>query len=284
MTLKEVSEEYFTHRKDNSVTKSDKCIFEIYILPYFKGKLLSLITSKDIMIWKLKLNQRNLKNYNRKLSPKYKNDVLSLMISINIFALKYDFTENDFKKYITKEKIDNNRERFLSLSEIKKLYEHTIDNDTLYLFCKIALNTGARLGTILNIQQRDIDSDHRLLTLKDYKSNSTYKIPIADSLLVILQNNIKMLSSNDYIIQKAPSKVLRQTLNELFNVGINTLDRKNKIVIHSLRHTFASHLAINGTPIYNISKLLNHKDISMTMRYAKLTDDSNRKYLENLKF
>jgi integrase len=51
---------------------------------------------------------------------------------------------------------------------------------------------------------------------------------------------------------------------------------KNKVVIHTLRHTFASHLAINETPIFTIQKLMNHKDIKMTLRYAKLSPDSGR--------
>ena len=59
-------------------------------------------------------------------------------------------------------------------------------------------------------------------------------------------------------------------------------DRKNRVVFHTLRHTFASHLAINGTPIFTIQKLMNHKDITMTMRYAKLAPDSGREAIENL--
>ena len=59
-------------------------------------------------------------------------------------------------------------------------------------------------------------------------------------------------------------------------------DRKNRVVIHTLRHTFASHLAINGTPIFTIQKLMNHKDIKMTMRYAKLSHDSGREAIVNL--
>ena len=59
-------------------------------------------------------------------------------------------------------------------------------------------------------------------------------------------------------------------------------DRKNKVVIHTLRHTFASHLAINGTPIFTIQKLMNHKDIKMTLRYAKLSPDSGREAILNL--
>jgi site-specific recombinase XerD len=55
-------------------------------------------------------------------------------------------------------------------------------------------------------------------------------------------------------------------------------------LIYSVNKTqqFASHLAINGTPIFTIQKLMNHRDISMTMRYAKLAPDSGRETIENL--
>ena len=45
---------------------------------------------------------------------------------------------------------------------------------------------------------------------------------------------------------------------------------------------YASHLAIKGVPIQIIQKLLNHKDIKMTMRYAHLMPQSGKEYVENL--
>jgi len=71
-------------------------------------------------------------------------------------------------------------------------------------------------------------------------------------------------------------------LNRLFNQDLKKEDRKNRTVIHTLRHTFASHLAINGTPIFTIQKLLNHRDISMTMRYAKLAPNSGMEFVNEL--
>lgn len=82
---------------------------------------------------------------------------------------------------------------------------------------------------------------------------------------------------NDYI-----SRRMKPILDNLFNQDLDINDRKNRAVIHTLRHTFASHLAINGTPIYTIQKLLNHKDIKQTMRYAKLSPDSGREYIQEL--
>ena len=90
------------------------------------------------------------------------------------------------------------------------------------------------------------------------------------------------MNPNEKIFVSNPERRMRQILDDLFNVGIDKNDRKNKVVFHTLRHTFASHLAINGVPIFTIQKLMNHKEIKMTLRYAKLSPDSGREALMNL--
>jgi len=47
---------------------------------------------------------------------------------------------------------------------------------------------------------------------------------------------------------------------------------------HDLRHTFASWVAMSSRDIYAVQKLLNHKDVRMTKRYAHLTE----KYLQEV--
>jgi integrase len=146
----------------------------------------------------------------------------------------------------------------------------------LNIYTNIILNTGARLATLQNICKKDIDLSNKLLTLKDFKNNTTYKTFLTNDLTNLLEIRIKNLELNDKIFKINQEVKARNILNNLFNVGIDADDRKNKIVIHTLRHTFASHLAINGTPIFTIQKLMNHKDIKMTLRYAKLSPDSGR--------
>lgn len=46
---------------------------------------------------------------------------------------------------------------------------------------------------------------------------------------------------NDKRFPSNPQRRLKSVLNTLFNEHINEDDRKNKIIFHSLRHTFASH-------------------------------------------
>jgi len=54
--------------------------------------------------------------------------------------------------------------------------------------------------------------------------------------------------------------------------------------IHDLRHTFASWLVMNGTPIFEVSQLLRHASIQMTERYAHLAPDHLHNAVDNLGF
>lgn len=84
----------------------------------------------------------------------------------------------------------------------------------------------------------------------------------------------------DDAMVEVPSRTVRRKMkvffDDLFNQGLDSSDRKNRAVIHSLKHTFASLLAISGTPIFTIQKLMNHRDIQSTIRYAKLAPDSGK--------
>lgn len=67
-------------------------------------------------------------------------------------------------------------------------------------------------------------------------------------------------------------------------IGLNKgiTDRKQKIVFHSLRHTYASRLVDKGVSIYEVKELLGHKDIKMTMRYSHLDKERLRKSVQVL--
>jgi integrase len=185
---------------------------------------------------------------------------------------------------------DNQRQRYLTKSDIFQLYAKLQDDPRSYLFVKLALSTGCRLKGILNIKKIDLNLDRNSITLKDFKNNDTYNGFMDDELKSLLEEQSRGLNPMDYILSardtplstNALSSKLRPVLNELFNEGLKTKDSKNRVVIHTLRHTFASHLAINGTPIFTIQKLMNHRDIKMTMRYAKLAPDSGMEMVKVL--
>lgn len=277
----DLADAYFKTRKQGRTTDADKNVKKNHLDPHFENLDMDLLDKDnflDLKIAKLKI-----------LAPKTVNNILTLLSSILNYAYKNEMIKTDYSKYIKKDSIDNTRERFLSVVEIKKLYEfvQAENDDMLYLFVKVALSTGARVGSIMTIEKKDIDFTHDFITLKDHKNNSTYLAFLTEDLknLILQYIEKKRITSKLFPVWDSTlAKPLREIFEKLFNKGLDKKDAKNRVVIHTLRHTFASHLAIKGTPIFTIQKLLNHRDIKMTMRYAKLSPDSGRDSVVGLGF
>ena len=284
LSIETIANDYFNYRKESKTKANDISQYNNHILPYFKNLDFETIDKNEILQFTNKLKKTKSKFKEDLLSDKSINNILNFLKTLIKHGFKNDFIKNDFSKYISLLNIDNAREKFLTKEEIKILYENSKNDETLYLLFKLALNTGGRLATLLNICKKDIDFTHNLITLKDFKNNSTYKAFLTENLKALLEIRTIHLKMDDKLFVSNPERRLRSMLDELFNKDINTNDRKNKVVFHSLRHTFASHLAINGTPIFTIQQLMNHKDIRMTLRYAKLSPDSGRESILSLDF
>ena len=250
-----------------------------HIKPFFGNKDVEKITSDQIKEFQ--------KIKREKLAERTINALIQIIGAIYNIAILKDIYKgnNPINKNIKRINVDNKRERYLTLQEIKILCNEVKHEEYLYIFVQLALQTGGRLSTILSITKKDIKLESNSVQLKDHKNNSTYLGFFNDELKHILQDKIKILNINDKIIDRGKQVIqdrLTKIYNKHFNVGLANDDRKNRVVTHTLRHTFASHLAIKGTPIYTIQKLMNHKDISMTLRYAKLAPDSGKDMVLNL--
>ena len=112
--------------------------------------------------------------------------------------------------------------------------------------------------------------------------NKTYLAFIPASLLELIPALEPMERLIDIASEKQIQRPLQGILNTQFNQGLEIDNRKDRVVVHTLRHTFASNLAINGTPIQTIMKLMDHSDIKMTLKYAKLMPDTGRNHVEEL--
>ncbi|WP_170018792.1 site-specific integrase [Campylobacter sp. RM16190] len=218
-------------------------------------------------------------------------NILQLGATIFYYAIKqglYNFA-NPFIS-VEHKKTPNARIRYLSLDEVQKLKDSVKNDEILYLFVLISITTGARLEGVLNIRLKDIDFNAGIINIYDFKSGDRYAGFLTDEVRSILESKDK-LKENDYIIsyengekteKKRIQRRLKPILDKLFNSGLVRSDRGNRVVIHTLRHTFASLLAIQGTPIYTIQRLLNHKDIKQTTRYAKLSPKSGADEVKRL--
>ena len=67
-------------------------------------------------------------------------------------------------------------------------------------------------------------------------------------------------------------KISKTFLRAVNHLGLNdgVIDRRDRIVFHSVRHTFVSNLVSNGANLYVVSQLLGHTDVTMAARYSHL--------------
>jgi len=180
-------------------------------------------------------------------------------------------------------KFNNERDRYLTTEEIKQLKEAVTDELELLLFVKIALSTGARLGSIMEMTKSDIDFRNESIQIKNFKTSDKYTGYLNSSTLELLNLHCKSLKRGQKLFLVSRSYIsykVRGVMKKLFNEDV--VDEYQKVVIHTLRHTFASHLAINGCPIYTIKELMNHKTIEMTERYAKLAPNQGQIQVKSL--
>ena len=283
-TLLDISKQFYDYKElHNKQNKKTRSRVEARIKAHYIGtKPLKTITKADIENFQVEIQNG--------IEPATVNFIVQQVGGIFNWAIENELTEKNPCIGIKKLKVDNARTRYLEIDEIKKLTE-TIKNDKyVYYFVLVALATGGRLQTICNIKISDIKSNGTI-KLFDFKNNSEYYGFLNDNLKGLLELFIKdeNKKKDDFLFQNTPNsnymeQYYQRKLRPIFDILFNPVGTKHleKVTIHTLRHTFASQLAINETPILTIKKLMNHNDINATMRYAKLSKSSGEKHVDNL--
>jgi len=176
---------------------------------------------------------------------------------------------------------ESGRTNFLTLDELQQVLD-ALDADTdkqaAHIIRLITLS-GARLSEVLTMQwdHLDLRSErgywHRPAGhLKQRRSDvQPLSAPAAD-----LLRDLQKTRSNSPYVFTAPGDP--ETHRKDIRACWNRVQRKAgiKASIHTLRHTYASHLIMDGVPIAVISKLLGHSSQNITERYAHLAPDATR--------
>ena len=183
--------------------------------------------------------------------------------------------------------LNNKRERFLSHKEAHVLLEEIgKSSKQLRIISLVSLHCGLRAGEIFNLKWSHVDFNNGFLHVADSKSvirNVPLTTMVTDSLLSLgvgtAENLVFKSKKNDKI--ESVSVTFSRVIEKLgWNDGIE--DRRQRVSFHTLRHTFASWLAIQGTPILTIKELLGHKTLAMTERYSHLIPDVKQEAVKNL--
>jgi integrase len=258
-----------------------------HIQPFFQDCYLEAIDSLLLIKFKESLESK-ISLVNKPLSPQTIKHCLSLLKRM-YNKLRLLNLYRDPVPYFTMPTFDNHRIRFLSEVEAKLLLSTLKTRSHLwYHISSFALNTGMRAGEIFNLRCENIDLKNSRLYLFDTKTNKNRLVPLNLKAFQTAQEFYtrpgKLLFSTANQKIQAAGKIFRKAVNDTrLNAGIT--DRRQRVVFHTLRHTFASWLVRNGIQLEVVSKLLGHTSLQVTLRYAHLSIESQHiavKTLDNV--
>ncbi len=185
---------------------------------------------------------------------------------------------------------DNKRLRFLSDEEENLLLQTLKERSQQWHDISVlSLDSGLRAGECFKLTWADLDFRNETIMVRDPKNNQNRVAFMTVRARKMLssrkpenpkRNQPVFLDTNGAPIKEV-SRTFERVISELgFNEGVN--DRRDRIVFHSLRHTFCSRLAQNGEPLQVIQELAGHKSIQMTLRYSHLAPDIKREAVRRL--
>ncbi len=212
----------------------------------------------------------------RKLSRSY--------INTNYSAIKFFFETTlgrDWNmKDIPRVKQPSKLPVTLSPDEIKLLL-NSVTNLKHKTMITIAYSAGLRVGEIVNLRISDIDSKSMRIRIRKGKGLKERYSILSQNCLDMLRVYYKQYRPTDYLFTNPRTglPLHQRTIQQVFKDKRNALKLPADVTVHSLRHSFATHLLLAGTNIAMIQKLLGHANISTTSKYLHLTNQDITKVI-----
>ena len=184
----------------------------------------------------------------------------------------WEMVQEETLKRVRKVKLsqeNNRRLRFLSVEEAETIVK--VAEPHLKPILVMALNTGMRRGEILGLRWEQVDLKHGYLLLDKTKSGKRREIPTNSSVSEMLQSlYVKRRGDMSFVFYHPETGQRYQSVKRAFGTACRRAGIHD-FRFHDLRHTFASHLIMNGIDITTVSNLLGHASLTMTLRYSHLS-------------
>jgi len=261
------TEKYIKQHHKPSTINRDASRIKNYIMPFFAKKSIIDIERRDIIAFKDSMAhiKGNCTKCLRLLSVAFNQAELWEYIPLNTNPCK-GVPKHPEKKM----------ERFLSIEELERLEKTLVARETSALASPYTINafrliiyTGCRLGEVLSLKWDDVDFDDCCLRLSDSKTGKR-TIPLNESAMIVLSNTQK-IEGNPYVFCGDKPGTHLFSVQAMWG-RIRKQAGITDVRIHDLRHSFASFMIKNGVSLFEVSKLLGHRNINTTMRYAHLAD------------
>lgn len=236
------------------------------LIPFFGNLYLEEITESHFETYRKKrLRQKSRTRENETVTPTTINREAAILKAILNRAVRWGFL--GFNRI---NRIDMHREeprgRILTESEINLLLAHA--GETLKKVLLIGLNTGMRLGEILNLEWNQVNTQHGFLTVRKTKSSKIRTIPL-NPVLEELFCEMELIKQNNYYVFENPQT--KEALTTVRSAWYRLIEKTGirNVRLHDMRSTFATYALINGGDLKSLQEVLGHADLTTTAKYLQ---------------
>ena len=231
-------------------------------LRYYSDKPISEITNQDVIIFN---NDFILVN---KLSVSFQNQIVN---AVKLFFRTIENRKLD-PELIHRPKRQKLLPNVLSKEEVK-LILNAHNNIKHKAMLSLIYSCGLRCGELLALKPEHIDSNRKLLIIKQGKGRKDRIVPLSEKIINMLR---------EYFIACKPEVYLfeGQTKGEIYDISslqkvlkhaLEKANIKKPVTLHWLRHSYATHLLENGTDLRYIQEILGHRSSKTTEIYTHVS-------------
>ena len=148
----------------------------------------------------------------------------------------------------------------------------------------ISYGAGLRRNEVVHLKVSDIDSDRMIIRVEQGKGAKDRNAMLSPTLLELLRNWYRFARTQNHILpggwffpgQNPVNPMSDRQLNRAFHHALDEAGIEKKVTLHSLRHSFATHLLESGVDIRVIQVLLGHEKLTTTARYSQVPSTTLR--------
>ncbi len=184
-----------------------------------------------------------------------------------VYGLRFFFRLYDMEDRVLKlPTLKNDRKLPVVLSdkELKRLFFAP-----QRVMFSLIYSAGLRIGEVARLKISDIDSDRMQIRVIKSKGNMDRYVPLSSFVLQGLRKYFKSSKPKGFLFngKQKGTPLSHSAIQTSFRLAKQKANINKPVTVHSLRHTYATHLLEQGVDIVTIKELLGHADIATTMMY-----------------
>lgn len=164
----------------------------------------------------------------------------------------------------------------LTKSEIKELLDST-ENEKHRLLIELLYSTGLRLAECINLKYSDLDPKENIGWVRKGKGSKDRIFILSDTFKNDLLRYKEKKGGDEYIFTVNGRKMSPRGIQYAIKVSVERSGIEKDVHVHTLRHSFATHLLENGVDIRKIQSLLGHTNLQTTQIYTQVSSEEIKK-------